>query len=226
MAGSARAGRRGWLVGVVGDIEAVLRFTLASRPWWAGVRVVVMTSPVAGLAAGSFSVDGVERAPLMVYSAVKMPLLILCTTALCLPGLYAVHVVLGARHRFAAALRGILGGQAVFAVALAAMSPLIAVWYTAVESKRAAVMGNAAVFGIAAAASLVMVRRSLRRAAGDRRLDAVLLAWWLMMYAFVGVQVAWMLRPFIGSPGVDPGFLRGDALTNGYVVVFRMISGG
>jgi len=49
----------------------------------------------------------------------------------------------------------------------------------------------------------------------------VLLAW-LVGNLFLGSQLSWMLRPFIGSPGLRVEFLRSDAFSgNFYEAVFR-----
>jgi hypothetical protein len=42
-----------------------------------------------------------------------------------------------------------------------------------------------------------------------------------MLYVFVAIQGAWVLRPFVGAPGLEPSFLRAELWTNAYVVVAR-----
>lgn len=34
------------------------------------------------------------------------------------------------------------------------------------------------------------------------------LSWWLLLYAFVGAQLGWMLRPFVGDPGLEFVWIR------------------
>jgi hypothetical protein len=48
---------------------------------------------------------------------------------------------------------------------------------------------------------------------------------WLVLYAFVGIQMGWMLRPFVGSPDRRPAFFRPEPFSNAYVVVARLIFG-
>jgi len=52
----------------------------------------------------------------------------------------------------------------------------------------------------------------------------VLLRLWLVIYAFVGIQMAWVLRPFIGSPNTATGFFRQDAWGNAYEQFARMLA--
>ena len=48
---------------------------------------------------------------------------------------------------------------------------------------------------------------------------------WLVIYAFVGVQMAWILRPFVGDPNMEVQFFRPEAWGNAYVVVADLIRG-
>ena len=57
-----------------------------------------------------------------------------------------------------------------------------------------------------------MLRGVLVDVCGDRRLAGRIRASWIAIYAFVGGEVAWMLRPFVGSVHLPVVFLRDDAL--------------
>jgi hypothetical protein len=46
---------------------------------------------------------------------------------------------------------------------------------------------------------------------------------WLVVFALVGSQMGWILRPFVGNPGVPVQFFREDSFTNAYVAVVEMI---
>ena len=48
---------------------------------------------------------------------------------------------------------------------------------------------------------------------------------WLLIYCFVGIQMGWTLRPFIGDPTSQIQFFREGALSNAYVVVGRLLLG-
>ena len=47
---------------------------------------------------------------------------------------------------------------------------------------------------------------------------------WFFLYIFVGVQMAWVLRPFVGDASAPVTFFRQQAWGNAYVVVGRLIS--
>ena len=46
---------------------------------------------------------------------------------------------------------------------------------------------------------------------------------WIFVYVFVGIQMGWVLRPFIGNPRAPVQFFREDSWSNAYVVVGEMI---
>jgi hypothetical protein len=56
----------------------------------------------------------------------------------------------------------------------------------------------------------------------DRRHRTILWAW-LVVYTFVGIQMAWVLRPFIGNPYEPLQFFRDEAWGNAYVVLWELM---
>ena len=46
---------------------------------------------------------------------------------------------------------------------------------------------------------------------------------WILLFGFVGTQLAWTLRPFFGSPGMDYSLYR-DIDGNFYAEIFRILS--
>lgn len=50
-----------------------------------------------------------------------------------------------------------------------------------------------------------------------------ILRYWLGLYAFVGTQLAWTLRPFFGAPN-SPFALFREQDSNFYVAILRSIS--
>jgi len=45
----------------------------------------------------------------------------------------------------------------------------------------------------------------------------------ILAYAFVGIQMAWLLRPFVGAPNTPVRFFREEAWGNAYVVVVKLL---
>jgi hypothetical protein len=187
------------------------------------VRAVLWSGAWYGAVMGSFGGWADGRAIQALYSGVKVPLLLGVTTLLALPSFFVLNTLLGLRPDFPQALRAVVGTQGAVAVVLAALAPYTAVWYASTADHGEAIVFNGLVF---ASASMI-AQRVLRThyaplVARDMRHRAML--WlWLIVYCFIAVQMAWVLRPFVGHPGTSPSFFREGAWGNAYVAVLETL---
>lgn len=162
----------------------------------------------------------------LLYSGVKVPFLLLVTFLLCLPFFFVVNTVAGLRDDFGLVLRALVAAQACVTVVLAALAPITAVWYLSCNDYDLAILFNAVVFGIASISAQVVVRRYYRPLIHRSPRHRQLLRVWFILYAFVGIQMGWVLRPFIGDPNLPVRFFRPGAWGNAYVVLARLIVNG
>jgi hypothetical protein len=158
----------------------------------------------------------------ILYSAVKVPLLLLVTFAISLPSFFVLNNLMGVRDDFPRVLRALVGTQAALTIVLASLAPLTVVWYRTSGNYQAAILFNALMFAVASFASQHLLRGTYRVLIARRPQHRLLLRCWLMIYAFVGIQMGWVLRPFIGSVGVKVEFFRGNAWGNAYVELTRI----
>lgn len=195
--------------------DDVLRGRPSPRSW----PVLVICGLVYGGVMGAFG----GRPGQMAISAVKVPLLLLATLALSLPSYFVINTLFGLRSDFVEALRGIVASQAGLTVVLIALAPLTAFWYATSRDYQAAVLFNAAMFAVASLAAQLLLGRAYRVLIARDPLHRQLLRIWVVIYAFVGIQMGWILRPFIGAPGAPVRFFRSGDWESAYVVVARMI---
>ena len=195
------------------------------RPGWWLPAMVLCFGPIYGGVMGSFQFDSPERILQVLYSALKVPLLLFATSLLCLPGFFVLNTILGLRDDFREALQAILAGQAGLSIALASLSLLTRFWYFSTSSYRGALLFNAAIFALAALAGQMVMLRYYRVLIRRQRYHRIMLYTWLLLYAFVGIQMGWVLRPFVGCPGLAVTFFRNEPFSNAYVVVARLILG-
>ena len=184
---------------------------------------IVLFGLAYGAVMGTFAGVSGERLLQVVYSAVKVPLLLLVTFVLSLPNFYVLNTLFGVGADFGQALRALLATQAALTVILAAFAPFTALWYASSSDYRMAILFNALMFGLASVGAQVLLRRLYRPLIERDARHRVLLRIWLVVYAFVGVQLGWLLRPFVGDPRMPTRFLREGMWDNAYVVVARMI---
>jgi hypothetical protein len=176
-----------------------------------------------GAVMGTFGGITGERLLQVLFSAVKVPLLLVATFALSLPSFFVLNTLLGVRDDFRDALRAITATQAALTVVLASLAPCTVLWYASSADYQSAILFNALMFGIASVASQWHLRRLYAPLIARDPRHRVLLRVWLVVFAFVGIQMGWLLRPFIGNPGEPVRFLREDAWGNAYLTVLQMI---
>ncbi len=199
--------------------------TAPSRPWWWLPLMILFFGAIYGGCMGSYHFVSLERTRQVLYSAMKVPLLLFASTLLCLPGFLVLNTLLGLRDDLRDSLQAILASQAGLSVTLAALGPITRFWYFSVENYRAALLFNGVMFAVATVAGHILATRYYRALIARHRYHRIAQYAWLIAYAFVGVQMGWTLRPFVGSPDMATTFLRDEPLSNAYVVVAGLIFG-
>lgn len=179
------------------------------------------------IGAGLYGVTvGLWRAPVQsLYTSIKFPLLIFLTCAgnAALNGMLAQ--LLGSGLSFRQTSFAILMSFALVAMILGGLSPIVffVLYHAPPLGSKNAIIGHSVmllthVFAIAYAGILGNrhLFRLLEKTSGSRgRAYAVLLSW-LAGNLFLGSQLAWVLRPFIGSPALPLQFLRDDPLRGNF----------
>jgi hypothetical protein len=159
----------------------------------------------------------------VVFAAIKVPLLLLGTTAIAWPSFFVFNTLVDLRHDFGRATRAILGAQAGLAVALASFAPLTIVWYATSGDYGNALLFNGAMFAAACFAGQWLLGGHYRMLVESDRRHRWMFWLWLLLYIFIAIQMAWVFRPFVGDPNMPVEFLRREKWGNAYLVVARLI---
>ncbi|MBX3357713.1 MAG: hypothetical protein KF745_04720 [Phycisphaeraceae bacterium] len=162
-------------------------------------------------------------------SMIKIPALFLLTLAVTFPSLYVFSALLGGRLRFGSLLRLLLGTTVVSLTVAASFGPILAFFTLSTTSYPFMVILNVALLAISGFVGLGFLIKALRRlsppltppapptsapaAANSHPTSAdegstLIFAVWILIYGAVGVQMAWLLRPFIGHPSVPFSWFR------------------
>jgi len=157
------------------------------------------------------------------YSAAKVPMLLAVTFAISLPSFFVLNSLLGLRGDFAQAVRSLVAAQAGLAIVLASLAPLTLVWYASSARYTDALLFNGAMFAVASVSGQWLVRRYYQPLIAKNHRHRWVLWAWLFVYMLVGIQMAWLLRPFVGSPMSEVRFLRPDPWDNAYEFVARLV---
>jgi hypothetical protein len=206
------------------------RFTVPEPSLGALGRLALLMS--AGAAIYGAVLGGWQGKLLIVYVALKLPLVLLLTSALTLLLCFVGARALDLRLTLLEVAVLTFTALAVASLLLAALAPVAAFfeWACPRPSPAARLAHNllhlmhTGFVGVSGLAGCVALRRGLRRAVGEHAGARRVFALWILAYALVGGEVAWALRPFVGSVFEPVAFLRADALRgNVYEFVFTDI---
>jgi glucan phosphoethanolaminetransferase (alkaline phosphatase superfamily) len=138
-----------------------------------------------------------------IVSGLKLPFLYLLTLAVCFPAFYALNCLSGPRLRVHQCIRLLLIATSANAAALSSYAPFS--FFFTVTTSRAGygflVLMHVVVFGASAIASVAVIVLIFRTTAAElkHRLRPLVVLTWVILYALVGTQMSWVLRPWIGS---------------------------
>jgi hypothetical protein len=144
-------------------------------------------------------------------SALKLPMLLLLSLCVCFPAMAVLVMLIGLPLDSFQVLNLLLSVLVLNAVVLASLAPIA--WFFGTTSDYHFVkLTHVAFFGSTALYSMWVLLRALLLI-GASMPDGTgasmrLFLLWLAAYGFVGCQMAWLLRPFIGAPGLPFEFIR------------------
>ena len=186
--------------------------------------VLVAFGAVYGAVMGSFAGFSDLHWLQLFYSAVKVPLLLVLTFLVSLPSFFVLNTILGLRSDFGRVLRALVWAQAGLTIVLASFAPFTLLWYASFSGYDNAVLFNAVMFGTASFAGQWILRRLYVPLIAEHPRHRQLLWTWIVIYAFVGIQMGWILRPFVGDPRIRPQFFRQGMWGNAYEIVAQKVA--
>lgn len=147
-----------------------------------------------------------------VSSCVKLPILFLLTNAICLPTLFIFGSFFGSRRSVLQLATLLMAGTAVMGIVLVGFAPVTLVFVVTTENYQFLKLLNVAFFAVAGLLGILFFNRFLAQSVEDgaepMRAQQHFLYFWFLLYAFVGTQLAWTLRPFFGAPTMQFEIVR------------------
>jgi hypothetical protein len=187
------------------------------------ILAIVVYGMFYGGVMGSYAGANGPRGWQVFYSAVKVPILLVVTFLLSLPSFLVVNTLFGLRDDLMRVLRALLSTQAGLTVILSSLAPFTAFWYVSGSDYQTAILFNGLMFAIASLSAQWLLRRDYAPLVRANHRHRYMLYIWLFIYVFVGIQMAWVLRPFIGNPQAPVQFFREGSWSNAYEAVIEMI---
>lgn len=143
-----------------------------------------------------------------ISSAVKLPCLYLITLIICFPTLYFFSILFGSRKTAGQHFTMLLTAAAVISVLLFSFAPvtlffLISTGRTSYSYQFFKLL-NVVIFAVTGLIGVKFLYQGMRLLSEEDteglETRMGILRFWLILYAFVGTQLAWTLRPFFGTP--------------------------
>jgi len=193
--------------------------------------LVIILGPIYGAAMGTYAwLDGHrefnQQILQIIYSALKVPILLGITVLVSLPSVFVLNSLAGLRDDFRTTLSAIISAQAGLSIILASLSPLTLLFYlsnTAQQAYPMAILFNAFMFGVAAITAQILLAIHFGPLIKKNPRHRWIMRIWIFIYAFVGIQAGYVLRPFIGNPNSPTDFLRRESFQNAYLKVWDLV---
>jgi len=140
---------------------------------------------------------------------IKLPCLFILSTAICFPVLYFFFAMLGLKIDVRQLLAFQLVCLSIMSMILAVFSPISLFFLVTTNSYHFFKLLNVGVFSIAGFIGLYFFYSNIVNLVGEVKnlQNKSRLLWvlrlWLLLFAFVGCQLAYSLSPFFGDPSVD-----------------------
>jgi hypothetical protein len=148
------------------------------------------------------------------FAALKMPIGIIGTLAIAAPAFYALAAVFGRPWALRSVLSLMLAAGTRFALVLLAMTPPLWLTINFGAPYEAIKLTATLVYALSGLAGLEVLVRGLGEGPGRRSTIGLFVG----VFLLIGAQNAWVLRPYLGTPGTTEVVLFTNAREGGLVV--------
>ncbi len=195
---------------------------------------VKLKSKIFGLLISSIVFFGIYGAILGAYStwmqclvsAIKLPALYLLTLIICFPTLYFFNVMFGSKRTFQQYLTLLMTAMAMISVLLFGFAPVSLFFLLSSPNYNFFLVLNVAIMAITGFLGVSFIYQGMHflseQDAEGKDIRLNILRFWLGLYAFVGTQLGWTLRPFFGSSGTAFQLFR-NRESNFYLSLWQSI---
>jgi hypothetical protein len=156
--------------------------------------IITVGSLLFGAAVGSWH-GGMQ----VFFAGGKLPIVTLGTLVLCAPAFYAVSAVWGRPWSARSVLSLMLVAGARFSLVLLASTPALWLAINLGASYDLSKLVASLAYALAGLSALTLLLRGLGDGPGKR----VTVSLFIGIFLLVGAQTSWMLRPYLGTPGVS-----------------------
>lgn len=186
------------------------------------IMLIFLAASAYGLVMGSY--NGWLQ---MLSSGLKLPLLFFVTLLICFPSFYIVQLLLGSKMTLRQLSVILLGGFVMCSTILLAFAPISLFFQLSGSQYSFLKLLHFGIFVFAGFWSMKTVTEALKNACEQKNIypktGLTVFRIWIFILAFVGIQLAWNLRPFIGSQEMVFEWMRSATQGNIYSTLAHAI---
>lgn len=162
------------------------------------ILVIFLFSFLYGVVMGSY--NGFLQS---LVSGFKVPVLLFMALFICFPAFYVIQYMLGSRMEFRQMITMVLSGFIVLTTIMLSFSPIVIFFmitgnnYSFLKLLHVAIFAFSGVFGMRT--MIEALKFSCEKKNVYPKIGLKIFKFWVIVFAFVGMQLAWNLRPFLGD---------------------------
>ncbi len=157
-------------------------------------------------------------------SGLKIPSLLFLALFICFPAFYVIQYILGSKMSISQMVSTILAGFVVLTTIMASFAPIIIFFmitgnnYAFLKLLHVAILTFSGFFGMRTI--MEALKFNCDKKSVYPKIGITVFKIWIIIFSFVGMQLAWNLRPFVGEKTMDFELFR-EKEGNFYLEVLR-----
>ena len=172
-----------------------------TNPWrrvWRLIAAFVVLTFVYGLVMGCYS------GPLQAFTAgVKVPVLFLLSLLICFPAFFILQFILGSKMKLSHKAFIVLSGYVLTGAIMVSFTPIVVLFVLTGGNYYFLQLLHIAIFAVAGIFGMKMILDALKYSCEEKNVypktGVVVFRFWVVILAFVGIQLAWNLQPFLAE---------------------------
>lgn len=188
---------------------------------WKQLLVITLFSLIYGIIMGSY--NGLLQS---MVTGIKIPSLILLSLIICFPALFVIQYMIGSTMTVYQMAVVILSGFIVFSTITLSFAPIVIFFMITSDNYSFLKLLHVGIFTFSGVFAIRTIIRGLSYSCEKKniypRLGMNIFKVWIVIFAFVSSQLAWNLRPFVGSRDLPFELFR-HRESNFYVAVIQSV---
>lgn len=202
--------------------EKITQETYPSNIISAQILIIALFSFGYGLIMGSYN-SWMQA----ISSGAKLTSLLFLTLVICFPSFYIVQLVLGSKVKIKQLAVMMLSGFLMTTTIMLAFAPIVLLFQLSGDNYNFLKFLHVGVFVFSGFFGMRAVLDALRNSFAEQgvypQIGLSIFRVWVIIFAFVGIQLAWNLRPFVGYKDMPYELLRKDTQGNFYSSMMKSL---